>query len=119
LQVLGRFEPPVPADLVTLRFVRILEPMETQVVDEPEDRVVEPGLWRLQHKMNIYTRCWCDQEANACVMRGLLLPWYVIEVVMEPQRTVEYRAEDGMVYRRGHGQTELVREQRDAIFPEF
>jgi hypothetical protein len=60
---------------------------------------------------------WCDQEANAAAMRGLLLPWYVIEVVVGTQRAVEYKAEDGLPYLRGHGQTEMVRDVMMARFP--
>jgi hypothetical protein len=117
-QVLGRFTPPVPDGLVTLQFVRMLEPMDTEVVEEPEDKVVVPSLWRLEHSMNGYYRCWCDQEANAAAMRGLLLPWYVIEVVVGAQRVVEYKAEDGLPYVRGHGQTEMVGGVEMAHFPE-
>ena len=76
----------MPAGLITVQFVRMVEPMDTEVVEVPEDKVVVPDMWRLEHAMNGYHRCWCDQEANAAAMRGLLLPWYVIEVVVGRQR---------------------------------
>ena len=94
--------------LVTLRFVRVLEPGVEDSGPEEDEQVVRPDFWRLEHKLRDWRRCWCDQEAGAAVMRGLLLPWYVIEVEVGVQKEVRYTAEDGGTYVRGHGSTELV-----------
>jgi len=53
---------------------------------------------QLAHKIRSYQRCWCDQEASATVMRGLLLPCYVIEVLVRGQQEMVFAAEDGGIY---------------------
>ena len=105
-EVLDRFLPPVPPSLVSLQFVRIQEPGLNE--DEMKEAPVRPEMWRLEHKMRDWARCWCDQEACAAAMYGLLLPWWVIEVTVGEQRRERFAAEDGQVYLRGHGSTELV-----------
>ena len=47
---------------------------------ETEEKIISGKFSELPHKIRSYHRCWCDQEASAGVMRGLLLPCYVIEV---------------------------------------
>ena len=34
------------------------------------------------------------------------MPWYIVEVTIEAQTKIEYKAEDGEVYYRRHGMTE-------------
>ena len=65
---------------------------------EDEERIMSEQLSQLPHKVRSYHRCWCDQEASATVMRGLLLPCYVIEVLVEAQQEMVYAAEDGGIY---------------------
>ena len=118
--VLGRFDPPVPRHLYQVKFVPVIESFDRGLVLDPIGRD-DHGL---EHKMNIYRRCWCDNDAAAShsfgtqmfnlkcfkviVLSGMLLPWYIVEVQIVKQSTVEYKAEDGRKYVRRHGMTEEV-----------
>ena len=65
---------------------------------ENEELLVSQRFSHLAHKIRSYQRCWCDQEASASVMRGLLLPCYVIEVLVRGQQEMIFAAEDGGIY---------------------
>ena len=65
---------------------------------ETEEKIISGKFSELPHKIRSYHRCWCDQEASAGVMRGLLLPCYVIEVEVVAQQEVVYAAEDSGIY---------------------
>ena len=51
---------------------------------------------------------------NAPPISGILLPWYIIEVTIEEQKTIQFKAEDGEVYERGHGMTITLARQEEA-----
>ena len=68
------------------------------ILVEDEELLVYEKFSQLAHKIRSYQRCWCDQEASASVMRGLLLPCYVIEVLVGGQQEMVFAAEDGGIY---------------------
>ena len=68
------------------------------ILVEDEELLVSERFSKLAHKIRSYQRCWCDQEASASVMRGLLLPCYVIEVLVRGQQEMVFAAEDGGIY---------------------
>jgi len=107
-EVLQRFQPPVPPELVSVQFVPIQETFDQGVHLEDEEKIMSDQLSQLPHKVRSYHRCWCDQEASATVMRGLLLPCYVIEVLVEAQQEMVYAAEDGGIYVRRQGSTDWL-----------
>ena len=110
-EVTQRFQPAVPAGLVTVQFVLMKEQMDKAtegVVGEEGVVAVSPALWRLRHRVRDWHRCWCDQEAAAATMRGLLLPWYVVEVTVGRQQEQVFMAEDEGVYVRQHATTILL-----------
>jgi len=105
--VFGRFDPPVARHFYQVKFVPVVEPFDRELVLDPVGRE-DHGL---KHIMNIYRRCWCDNDAAASHSFGMLLPWYIVEVKIVKQSVVEYRAEDGKKYIRRHGMTEEMEER--------
>ena len=112
---LSRYSPPCSIDRVKLQFVPVVEQGEEEEM-APLDPVVESVRFqKLEHRLGHPDYCWCDCEAMASFGRGLLLPWYVIELEVvgglgEGRRKVYCKAEDGNIYIRKHGMTELYSE---------
>ena len=75
---------------------------------EDEELLVSDRFSQLAHKIRSYQRCWCDQEASASVMRGLLLPCFVIEVLVRGQQEVVFAAEDGGIYVRRYSHPQVM-----------
>jgi len=107
-EVLQRFEPRVPTELVSVQFVPIKEPFDKGILVEDEELLVSERFSSLAHKIRSYQRCWCDQEASASVMRCLLLPCYVIEVLVQGQQEMVFAAEDGGIYVRRQASTDWL-----------
>lgn len=107
---LTSYKPPCSPDRLKLRFVPLVERQGDPV--PPEDPLKpQPRFLSLDHSVRQYGYCWCDCEAGASFGRGFLVPFYVIELEVlasiSREERVFFRAEDGCVYIRKHGNTEL------------
>jgi len=105
-EVFGRFTPPVPSDMYKVDFIPQIEPDQGEFL--PDSTKIDRHFWDLPHRMATSRRCWCDNDAAACHSLGIILPWYIIEVTIQRQEGILYKAEDGEAYIRKHGMTEQV-----------
>lgn len=113
---LHRFNPPVPRNMWSLEFIPIMEPDDTEYVPDPSRR--DPHLWNLDHGLRTFRYCWCDCNALAEFGMGIIYPFYIIQVKIEPwihpanptcvdeEIPPLYLAEDGECYIRKHATTE-------------
>jgi len=76
--VFGRFDPPVARHFYQVKFVPVVEPFDRELVLDPVGRE-DHGL---KHIMNIYRRCWCDNDAAASHSFG--------EVNMSYRKVINY-----------------------------
>ena len=109
---LAGYRPPCPPHTVRLRFVPVVEEGEEAAAADPA--TITPELGRLEHRVRGFGYCWCDCQAGASFGRGLLLPYYVIEVEVAASASAAtgvpatyHKAEDGEVYIRRHATTQL------------
>ena len=79
----SRFKPPVKPSMYSVRFVPVVE-RETDTFDHNED-ILQRRCQNeeLVHVMRTTRFCWCDLDALAAINRGVMYPFYVLEVEVE------------------------------------
>jgi len=115
-----RFNPPVPDNMWSVKFVPVAENGEDFYQKDPTR--IRPDLWKLNHRLRDHRYCWCDTEALTSFSFGFLHPFFIIQVLIEPwdskgcstadvgawgNTQPAFSAEDGEFYVRKHGVTEM------------
>ena len=115
--LLTRFHPPCPSNMIETKFFPILDPDEEQPV---QLEVCSPSPSRLLgHAIRDSRYCWCDTEALALCANGLIPRFYVIELTLAPwnPKTKKVRPifanEYKKVYIRRNGFVETVTNRTD------
>jgi len=111
-----RFNPPVPHNMWSLKFVPVAERGEDFYQKDPTR--IRDELWKMDHRLRDHRYCWCDTEALTSFSFGFINPFFVVEVSILPwdseacrgpwgNQQPAFSAEDGQFYVRKHGVTEM------------
>ena len=111
-----RYTPPVPPHLYKITFKPVLDDDDPQVelraiydFYAQEDRQNR----ELPHLIQASDHCWCDANSMAMFSRGILNPFFVIELKLEAcdfSAQPLFKAEDGIVYIRKFGSNHAMTE---------
>ena len=111
MDLLSRYEPAVPAEMIRTTYVAIQEPDSLPAPDKVGFRTLASKPHALRHSRY----CWCDMHSLAALEYGLLHNFYVIEIHVLPWNSTEprpiFKTEEGKSYMRRYGTTRHLKPQ--------